>query len=220
MPAEKKEDKILTPQEVRQNNRVMFLKKKNEARKMLDAKGVQKREGTNEHGQYNYFTEAQYKKLFTEIFSKVGLEMSCEEVAIRDRAGTERQPFGCRVTLAFTLTDIDTGYSETVHSTGEGIDNSDKAIYKAKTGALKYWLANNFMVATGDDPEKDSPDDSNTATKPKAPVKTATDSQIALIKNLYSMEEIQQMLGRLNLPDMKALTIRQASDMIAARKGK
>jgi ERF superfamily len=39
---------------------------------------------------------------------------------------------------------------------GEGQDRSDKALYKAITGAKKYLIANIFNLATSDDVEKDS----------------------------------------------------------------
>jgi hypothetical protein len=38
---------------------------------------------------------------------------------------------------------------------GEGRDRGDKAPYKAFTGALKYYLVQAFLLATGDDPEND-----------------------------------------------------------------
>ena len=40
---------------------------------------------------------------------------------------------------------------------GEGIDKGDKALYKAYTGAIKYYLANTFLIATGNEPENDGP---------------------------------------------------------------
>lgn len=223
-------------QEERVKARIAFLKKKNNARAMLDKKGIMKRSGTNDFDHYQYFSEAQYKKLFTELFSKNGLEMSCEEVAIQDIQGTDKQPFGCRITMAFTLTDIDTGYSETTHSTGTGFDKGDKALYKAKTGALKYWLANNWMVATGDDPEKADEDDGEngpqngqikpqakatvkTSAKPATALRLATESQIGLINKLYTLEELQAALDGCHVNSVKDLTIRQASDLISAKKG-
>lgn len=36
---------------------------------------------------------------------------------------------------------------------GQGADALDKGAYKAQTGALKYFLASCFMLATGEDPE-------------------------------------------------------------------
>ena len=44
-------------------------KKKNALRKELKEKGVLKKGATNEFDKYKYFSEAQYKELFTELFS-------------------------------------------------------------------------------------------------------------------------------------------------------
>lgn len=38
---------------------------------------------------------------------------------------------------------------------GFGEDSGDKAIYKAITGAIKYFGSENFLVSTGDDPERE-----------------------------------------------------------------
>lgn len=62
--------------------------------------------------------------------------------------------------MRFTVADSDTG--EKIEGTvyGRGQDNMDKGIYKALTGALKYWLTTAFLIPTGDDPEAsdDAPD--------------------------------------------------------------
>ena len=47
------------------------------------------------------------------------------------------------------------------------IDKSDKAIYKAKTGALKSFFASTFLVATKDDPERESQSEYKKNTKNK-----------------------------------------------------
>lgn len=132
--------------------------KKNALRKALREKGVLKKGATNNYDKYSYFSEAQYKELFTELFSQNGLELKFDEVEYGTFDGTDKQANGRMPKLQFTLFDIDTGFGETTTITGEGIDKGDKAGYKAYTGALKYYLADTFMVATGDDPEKDSPD--------------------------------------------------------------
>lgn len=131
--------------------------KKNKLRKMLKEKGVQKKGAKNSYDNYSYFSEAQYKQLFTELFSECGLELSFTELSYDTFTAEGKQSNGRLPKLKFTLTDIETGFSESSAITGEGIDKGDKAGYKAYTGALKYFLANTFMVATGDDPEKDSP---------------------------------------------------------------
>lgn len=131
--------------------------KKNKLRKALKAKGILKRESENKFDNYKYFSEAQYKQLFTELFSECGLELSFTELEYNTFTAEGKQSNGRLPKLKFTLTDIETGFGEDTVITGEGIDKGDKAGYKAYTGALKYYLANTFMVATGDDPEKDSP---------------------------------------------------------------
>lgn len=132
--------------------------KKNVLRKALKEKGVLQKGGTNQYDRYKYFSEAQYKELFTELFSEHGLELKFTELSYDTFEGPEKQANGRMPRIQFTLFDIETGFGEDTEITGEGIDKGDKAGYKAYTGALKYYLANTFMVATGDDPEKDSPD--------------------------------------------------------------
>ena len=140
-------------------------KKKNALRKELCERGILHREGKNAYDKYTYFSEAQYKALFTELFSKHGLELRISEVGTEPYVGTDKQPFGRIVKLCFALIDTETGFAEESIVSGEGMDKGDKAIYKAYTGALKYFLANTFMVATGDDAEKESPSFSENASK-------------------------------------------------------
>lgn len=46
---------------------------------------------------------------------------------------------------------------------GDGADTGDKGIYKAMTGAEKYFLMKTFLVSTGDDPEADEKVDKEAA---------------------------------------------------------
>ena len=133
-------------------------KKKNALRKEIAKRGVFKKGGKNNFDKYTYFSEAQYKEIFTQFFSDNGLELTTTEISNSDYPGSEKMPFGRKATLCFRLTDIETGFFEESLITGDAIDKGDKGLYKAYTGALKYYLANTFMVATGDDPEKDSND--------------------------------------------------------------
>lgn len=132
--------------------------KKNALRAELAEMGMIKREGKNEYDKYKYMTEAQYKKLFTELFSKHRLEIKFTELEYNTYTAEGKQPNGRLPKLCFTLFDVDTGFGEETVITGEGLDKGDKAGYKAYTGALKYFFANTFMVATEDDPETESPE--------------------------------------------------------------
>lgn len=180
-------------------------KKKNALRKALKDKGILKKGGVNSFDKYSYFTEAQYKELFTELFTDAGLELSFTEVEYNTFTGSEKQANGRMPRLNFILTDVDTGFYEETTITGEGIDKGDKAGYKAYTGALKYYLANTFMVATGDDPEKESP----AHTMNDKQEKKATEKQIAL------MREIAKEQGKtLDEEQVKNWTLKQANDFI------
>lgn len=132
--------------------------KKNLLRKALFKKGVVARDRTNEFDRYKYFSEAGYKKLFTELFSNAGLELTTSIDEVERFTVDGKQNNGRQVKVIFTLSDVETGFAETSTFYGEGFDKGDKGLYKAYTGALKYYLANTFMVATGDDPEVESPE--------------------------------------------------------------
>lgn len=132
--------------------------KKSGVRKDLEEMGVLQKGGWNDFDKYKYYTEAQYKQLFTKLFNKNGLELNFSEIDYIPFENEGKQKNGRLAKVRFYLYDIDTGFYETTDITGEGIDKGDKAGYKAYTGALKYFLADKFMVATGDDPETESPD--------------------------------------------------------------
>ena len=185
--------------------------KKNNLRKTLKEKGVLKKGATNDFDKYNYFSEAQYKELFTELFSTNGLELTPNELEYSMFEGTEKQANGRNVKIEFTLTDIDTGFYETSIVTGEGIDKGDKAGYKADTGALKYYLANTFMVATGDDPEKESPDNKmNNKVEKKA-----TPKQIEILNKYYNGENLDKLLEANKLEKLEDISMIKASELIS-----
>ena len=159
--------------------------KKNSLRQNLKEKGILKREGNNIYDKYKYFSEAQYKQLFTELFSVAKLELSFTELDYATFEGSEKQANGRMPKLEFKLTDVETGFYETTVITGEGIDKGDKAGYKAYTGAIKYYLANTFLVATGDDPENESPQQTMNKKTTKSMTDTkATEKQINMIRKL------------------------------------
>lgn len=192
-------------------------KKKNAVRKALNDKGILQKGATNSFDHYKYFSEAQYKKLFTELFSKNGIELKFDELDYCAFEGTEKQANGRMPKLEFALIDIDTGFFETTVITGEGIDKGDKAGYKAYTGALKYFLANTFMVATGDDPDSDSPNNKMNNKKSNKTYKNentskASPEQIDRIKALVT--DISAMLNYCKVDKIEDLTFEQANSII------
>ena len=193
-------------------------KKKNALRKKLKEKGILKKGGNNDYDNYQYFSEAQYKDLFTELFSSCGLELKFNELEYATFEGTEKQANGRMPKLEFRLFDIDTGFYEDTTITGEGIDKGDKAGYKGYTGALKYYLADTFMVATGDDPEKESPDNKMNNKKPSMKTVGITLGQVKYLQSLYTREEIITELQSLNKTNVNELTLQEASQLIEKKK--
>lgn len=185
--------------------------KKNKLRKCLKEKGILKKDGINKFDKYSYFSEAQYKMLFTELFSECQLELKFNELSYDMFTGSEKQANGRMPKIEFTLFDIETGYGESSVITGEGIDKGDKAGYKAYTGALKYYLANTFMVATGDDAEKESP---------SAPMneKKATSEQVFFLERHCSEDEIDKLKEKYNVQNLNDISYENVMKTITALK--
>ena len=201
---------------------ISLQKKKNKIRKELHERGILPKGAHNDYDNYDYFSEAQYKELFTELFSKNGIELKIDEVDYDTFDGSDKQPFGRTVTLACTLIDIDTGYSETTKHTGEGLDRGDKAGYKATTGAIKKFLSSTFLVATKDDPERedDSPKQKKSTNLYKKQ-SAITDGQRTMIKKLYEndVDGLKKELANLNKKKVDELTVTEASNIIQKKKG-
>lgn len=186
-------------------------KKKSALRASLSEKGVLQREGFNQYDKYKYFSEAQYKALFTELLPKHNLELSFTELEYETFEGPEKQANGRMPKIMFTLTDCETGFYEETVITSEGIDKGDKAGYKAYTGALKYYLANTFMVATGDDAEKESP--ANTMNNRVE--KKASPRQIEILAKRYTGENLAKLLSANGLSRLEDISLAKASELIS-----
>jgi hypothetical protein len=190
-------------------------KKKNALRKELKEKGVLKKGGKNDFDHYSYFSEAQYKELFTDLFSKHGLELKFSEISYEAFEGTGKNANGRLAKLEFDLIDIESGFSESTVITGEGMDKGDKAGYKAYTGALKYYLADTFMVATGDDAEKDSPSEKmNQVSERKASPK-----QVEVLAKVYQGENLTKLLQLCKIERLEDMPMDKASELIGKLKG-
>ena len=188
--------------------------KKNALRKDLKSKGILKKGGQNDYDHYSYFSEAQYKELFTELFSKNNLELKFSELEYNTFDGSGKNCNGRMTRLEFTLIDVETGFFETTVITGEGMDKGDKAGYKAYTGAVKYYLADTFLVATGDDAEKESPEENmNTKSERKASPK-----QIELLQKYYTGENLEKLLQVNSISKIEDLPMQKASDIISKLK--
>lgn len=106
-----------------------------------------------------------------------------------------------------------------VKSYGDGIDTGDKATGKAMTYADKYALMKAYKISTGDDPDKEASEEAPKYQSKPQPISKATEKQIAMVKSLYSQEELDTMLNRMK-KDIEDLSVQEASQMIKFRSKK
>ena len=124
--------------------------------------GYVKKDATNDFHHYRYASAEA-------VLKKVNAALSARGIAVATQAELlQYEQFGkgvhavVRLSLSFT----DGDEQLTVQGLGEGSDTGDKAVMKADTAALKYALANAFMISWGDDPEADASTDKRAETNP------------------------------------------------------
>jgi hypothetical protein len=129
---------------------------------MAETQWVEKK-GRNNFFNYDYARESDILDAVRGNLAKHGIFVftSIESMEFKETGKHTRD--GSPVNLVFVKTkhtfwDGGTGESAEVYGTGCGEDSGDKAIYKAITGAMKYFISKNFLLSTGDDPEKDEVD--------------------------------------------------------------
>ena len=113
--------------------------------------------GRNQFHNYDYATEADISDAVRSAMARYGVMLipSVKKVEWREvetKGGVKERLV--TLTVEFTATDGQTEFRFEI--LGEGQDRSDKATYKAMTGANKYALLKLFQIPTGDDPETDS----------------------------------------------------------------
>jgi len=133
---------------------------------MAETRWVEKK-GRNTFFNYDYARETDIldavrsKLAENSVFVFTSIEsMDLRETGKRTRDGSPVNMVTVRT--KHTFRDAESGESAEVFGTGSGEDAGDKAVYKAITGAMKYFISKNFLISTGDDPEKDSEADSGT----------------------------------------------------------
>ena len=193
-------------EERRKNTTINLQAKKHKVREAVAKRGFIQKDKTNEHSSYKYFSEAGYKKLFVDLFAEHGIELKVTVLSVQEFVGTGKMPFGRRTELEFKLICVDTGESEESVFMGEGVDSGDKAIYKAYTGAIKYFLATTFTVPTGDDPETVTQDEEKD---------NATSEQMDFILSFYDTpEKVAKLLKMIKLNNLNEMTSPIASVVV------
>jgi hypothetical protein len=121
--------------------------------------GYVPKNGYNSFHKYNYVTEADLVDAVREKLAVRNVALIPSVVEIHERGVTTDRGKASTVTtvrVAFTFCDGDSGAMHKAEWAGSGDDPADKGLYKAYTGAVKYFLMKSFLIPTGDDPEGDS----------------------------------------------------------------
>lgn len=114
---------------------------------VMAAVGPLTKTGYNEHHHYKYVEEAT-------VMQAVRSELAQRHVMIYPTKETiERIGSLTQIHSEYLVQDGDTLQSIVVESSGTG-NNTDKGLYAAKTGAMKYLLTKLFLIPTGDDVEQ------------------------------------------------------------------
>jgi hypothetical protein len=121
--------------------------------------------GRNAFHNYAYATEADLvAALRGELYKRNVFVFPCvlqqerKPITVSSRNG-DRQTALTDVMIRWTFVDGETGERFECDVPGCGEDSGDKGIYKAMTGSEKYLLMKAFLIPTGDDPEKDGPEE-------------------------------------------------------------
>ena len=135
--------------------------------------------GTNEAQKYQYVEAAVVLARVRELLAENGVFVTVETVVV------QHQPYESRtganqwlstVQLKVTFVDAETGDELPLSFLGTGADSGDKGLYKAITGALKYFFLANTLAPTGDDPEV--PREDEFPRESHAPVRVASKAQV------------------------------------------
>lgn len=127
-----------------------------------NAKNVPKN-GVNRSQGYKYVRAEDVVNAVRPLLAQYGLVVTMSATEHKreryDRVNKQGEMVGSSclsdVTVVAIVTDPDTGHSESFTFYGTGFDTTDKAVYKAITGAIKYAYLSLMNVSAGDDPEDD-----------------------------------------------------------------
>lgn len=157
---------------------------------------IQKK-GRNEYHRYDYFTEGQLMAELRlplaerQVVIIPSVEQISAPLAVTNQKGNTEQLV--TVTTTYLIVDGETGERFEVRGAGMGLDAGDKGVYKAITGAMKYFLMKLFFVSDEADPEKEEQKpERHSPSREEKPSKTPPASAVADLAQLRAwMEEHQ-----------------------------
>jgi len=115
------------------------------------------KDGMNEHQRYKYVTHDAVTKVAREALMEVGVKAIPTDLEVQRFPELKSVTTLLKMSVDFINVDDPEDHREII-SYGEGTDNQDKGIGKAKSYALKYAYLKILGLETGLDPEQDSID--------------------------------------------------------------
>lgn len=115
------------------------------------------KDGTNEHQRYKYVTHDAVTKVAREALMEVGVKAIPTDLDVQRFVEIKSVTTLLKMSIDFINIDKPEDHREII-CYGEGTDNQDKGIGKAKSYALKYAYLKILGLETGLDPEQDSID--------------------------------------------------------------
>lgn len=178
--------------------------------------GYVQKDATNDFHRYRYASAEA-------VLRKVNAALSSRGVAVSSQADLlryEQVPGSKGGVSNFAVVKLTLGLTDgeetiRIDGLGSGMDSGDKAVMKANTAALKYAVANAFLISWGDDPEADSKIDQEAkaaAETPKLPPEDPFGGGEAV--SLDSMPQvtakIRDLKGKQGVKELKALAMHAA----------
>jgi hypothetical protein len=143
---------------------------------MKDCAYIQKDKENSFH-KYKYASEAAIKEKLHEALVSHGVLPQFSIIGLTERTGLGKEGKEALTTahVHYRFFDVESGESIEGTFYGCGVDQADKGVYKATTGAIKYILTSQFLIATGDDPENEqaAPEPRSRQSRAAAPPKPA-----------------------------------------------
>ena len=132
--------------------------------------GYVQKDAENAFHHYKYASAEAVLKKVNAALSTRGIAVSTQaELLHYDQLPGDKGP-SMHAVVRLSLMFIDgSGDTITAQGIGEGSDKGDKAVMKGNTAAVKYALADAFMISWGDDPEADAHTDANTMKRKSEP---------------------------------------------------
>lgn len=111
--------------------------------------------GRNDFQKYDYAAEADFVDACKPLFDKYGLIVVSQLISIETKE-LQKGSVLTTIQMKYYVCNVATKEELMYVIPGQGQDNGDKGVYKAMTGAAKYFMKKLFWLKTGDDPENDA----------------------------------------------------------------